>query len=250
MAGHSKFKNIMHRKGAQDKRKAKIFTKLVREIFVSAKTGVADPNFNSRLRAAIYAARAANMPKDKIENAINKASNPAETENYEEIRYEGYAHGGIALIVEALTENRNRTASDIRSTFTKFGGSLGETGSVSFMFARLGAITYPISKGSPEVFLETAIEAGADDCISDNEVYEILCQPESFQSIKDKFEYKFGACQAAEVGWRPTNTIMVNEEAAENVLKLIEALEDLDDVQSVSGNFELPESVLRKLQDE
>ncbi len=250
MAGHSKFKNIMHRKGAQDKKRAKMFTKLVREIYISAKSGIPDPNSNPRLRAAITAARNANMPKDRIENAISKAANPADSDNFEEIRYEGYGPGGIALIVEALTDNRNRTASDVRSAFTKHGGTLGETGSVSFMFNRVGIITYPADKSSAEVFLDAAIEAGANDVISDGETHEIICEPEHFNEIRDKFEHKFGAYLSAEVTWKPINTIMLSEEDAEKVLKLVDALEDNDDVQSVVGNFELPETILKKLDDE
>ena len=250
MAGHSKFKNIMHRKGAQDNKRAKMFTKLVREIYVAAKSGLPEPDSNPRLRAAINAARIANMPKDRIENAISKATNPGDADNFEEIRYEGYGSGGVAIIVEALTDNRNRTASDVRSTFTKHGGTLGETGSVSFMFSRVGVITYPASKGSVEVFLDAAIEAGANDSISDEETHEIICDPESFNEVRDKFEHKFGACLSAEITWKPNNTIMLNEESAEKIIKMVDALEDNDDVQSVVGNFEFPETILNKFKNE
>ncbi|MBA8666400.1 YebC/PmpR family DNA-binding transcriptional regulator [Holosporaceae bacterium 'Namur'] len=250
MAGHSKFKNIMHRKGAQDNKRAKMFTKLVREIYVAAKSGLPEPDSNPRLRAAINAARIANMPKDRIENAISKATNPGEADNFEEIRYEGYGSGGVAIIVEALTDNRNRTASDVRSAFTKHGGTLGETGSVSFMFSRVGVITYPANKGSAEVFLDTAIEAGANDSISDEEIHEIICDPENFNEIRDKFEHKFGTCLSAEITWKPNNTIMLNEESAEKIIKMVDALEDNDDVQSVVGNFEFPETILNKFKNE
>ncbi len=240
----------MHRKGAQDKKRAKMFTKLVREIYVSAKSGIADPNSNPRLRAAINAARSANMPKDRIENAISKATNPADSDNFEEIRYEGYGPAGTALIVEALTDNRNRTASEVRAAFTKYNGSLGETGSVNFMFTRVGLITYPASKGSADIFLEAAIEAGANDCQTDEESHEIICEPESFHEVREWFEQKFGAYQSAEITWLPINTVMLDEENAEKVLKLVDALEESDDVQSVVGNFELPESILNKYKDE
>lgn len=248
MAGHSKFKNIMHRKGAQDKKRAKLFTKLIREIIVATKSGLPDPDSNSRLRAAISAARVANMPKDKIENAINKANNPAEEENYEEIRYEGYAPGGVAMIVEALTDNRNRTASEIRAAFTKFGGSLGETGSVSFMFKRLGQIVYPVNKESTEAFFEASLEFNADDYTSDNQEHTIICSPDHFHEIKEKFEYKFGAPTSAEIIWQPINLIQVNDQQAEKIMKMIEILEDCDDVQNITGNYEFSQKFMEKLE--
>lgn len=250
MAGHSKFKNIMHRKGAQDKKRAKMFTKLVKEIYVAAKSGLPDANSNPRLRAAINAARAANMPKDRIENAISKATNPGEADNFEEIRYEGYGPGGVAIIVEALTDNRNRTASDVRAAFTKHNGTLGETGSVSFMFSRVGIITYPANKGSAEVFLDAAIEFGANDSISDEETHEIICDPENFNDVRESFEQKFGAYLSAEITWKPNDTVMLNEENAEKIIKLVDVLEDNDDVQSVVGNFEFSEVTLNKLKNE
>jgi YebC/PmpR family DNA-binding regulatory protein len=248
MAGHSKFKNIMHRKGAQDKKRAKLFTKLVREIIVATKSGLPDPDSNSRLRAAIFAARVANMPKDKIESAINKASNPAEEDNYEEIRYEGYAPGGVAIIVEALTDNRNRTASEVRAAFTKFGGSLGETGSVSFMFQRLGQIVYPADKGSAEVFFEAALEFNADDCTSDDEEHTIICSPDHFHEVKEKLEHKFGAPISAEIIWQPNNLVAVNDEQAEKIIKMLDALEDCDDVQNITGNYEFSQKFMEKLE--
>lgn len=247
MAGHSKFKNIMHRKGAQDAKRAKLFTKLVREIIASCRVGQPDPNFNPRLRAAMAAARAANLPKDRIENAIKKGSNPQDGENYEEIRYEGYAPGGIAIIVEALSDNRNRTASDVRSIFTKAGGSLGETGSVSFMFDRIGLIEYPVAVATTDIMFEAATDAGADDCISYDEIHEIICSPDSFNEVRDNLAAKFGDAETSRLSWKPQNLINVTGEQAEKLYKMIEALENSDDVQHVCGNYEFSNEVLEKL---
>ena len=241
MAGHSKFKNIMHRKGAQDAKRGKLFTRLTKEIFIAAKISP-DRDSNPRLRSAIAAAKASNVPKDKIETAIAKASNPADNSNYEEIRYEGYASGGIAIIVEAMTDNKNRTVSGVRSAFTKYGGNLGESGSVSYMFDRLGTIIYKASSGSEEDFLEATIEAGGDDCTSDPEYHEIICSPANFHSVREALEIKFGTPESSEIMWRPKSPTSLNEEQATNILKLLDILEEHEDVQSVVGNFILSEA--------
>lgn len=247
MAGHSKFKNIQHRKGAQDKKRAKIFTRLVREIITAAKSGQADPEFNPRLRTAINAARTMNLPKERIERALHQASSQ-DTDNYEEIRYEGYAPGGIAIIVEALTDNRNRTASEVRAAFSKHGGNLGETGSVSFMFDHLGMISYPASAGTPEAMLEAAIEAGAEDVASDETEHTIYTEKEDYAAVLESISQKFNAPEEACIGWKPQNTIMISDiEKAEKILKLIDTLEESDDVQKVYGNFEFSEEVSEKL---
>lgn len=247
MAGHSKFKNIMHRKGAQDKKRAKLFTKLVRELLVAAAAGP-DPIFNPRLRLAILAAREANLPKDKIDNAIKKASTPADTDQYEEIRYEGYGSSGTALIVETLTDNRNRTASDVRSTFSKFGGSLAETGSVSYMFKRLGILLYESSTISDDDALEAAIEAGADECISHEGQHEIICSPDSLHAIREQLETKLGEPRTTKLIWQADNQITLNLAQAISILKLIDALEESDDVQNVWGNFIIPDEVMEKIE--
>jgi YebC/PmpR family DNA-binding regulatory protein len=226
MAGHSKFKNIMHRKGRQDAVRARMFAKFAREITVSARLGLPDPNMNPRLRAAIQAARAENMPKDNIERAVKKALG-GDTENYEEIRYEGYAPGGVAVIVEALTDNRNRTAPEVRSYFAKSGGALAETGAVSFMFDHVGQIEFEAPAASEDAMMEAAIEAGADDVSTSEE--------------------KFGEPRKAEFVWRPQTMIAVDDEAAEKIMKLIDALEDNDDVQKVYSNAEFSDAFLAKL---
>jgi len=246
MAGHSQFKNIMHRKGRQDAVRSKLFSKLAREITVSAKMGLPDPNMNARLRAAILAARAENMPKDNIERAIKKAAG-ADTENYEEIRYEGYGPGGVAVIVEALTDNRNRTASEVRSFFTKSGGNLGETGSVSFMFDRVGVIAFDAAKADGDAMMEAAIEAGADDVSSDEDGHEVVCAAESLAEVQKALEAKFGEPRKAALVWRPQNTIAVDDETGEKLLRLVENLEDNDDVQTVTANFELSDALMAKL---
>jgi YebC/PmpR family DNA-binding regulatory protein len=248
MAGHSKFKNIQHRKGAQDKKRAKIFTRLVREIITAAKSGQADPDFNPRLRTAINAARTMNLPKERIERALQQASNPQDSNNYEEIRYEGYAPGGIAIVVEALTDNRNRTASEVRAAFSKHGGNLGETGSVSFMFDNIGMITYPASIGGEEIILEAAIEAGASDVESDEEFHNIYTAKEDYANVLENISSKFGSPEEACIGWKPQNTIQITDkEKAEKILKLIDTLEESDDVQKVYGNFEFSDEISQLL---
>lgn len=246
MAGHSQFKNIMHKKGKQDALRSKLFSKLAREITVAAKLGMPDPAMNPRLRLAVQAARAENMPKDNIERAIKKASG-GDSENYDEVRYEGYAPGGVAVIIEALTDNRNRTAGEIRSYFTKAGGSLAETGAVSFMFDHVGSIEYPLSVGSEDAVMEAAIEAGADDVVTGNETYEIFTSLEAFSEASKALEAKFGEAKKAKLIWKPQNTIAVDDEAGEKILKLIGNLEDNDDVQNVFANFEISDALMAKL---
>ena len=246
MAGHSQFKNIMYRKGAQDKKRSKMFSKLAREITAAAKTGLPDPAMNPRLRSAVLAARAQNMPKDNIERAIKK-SQEAGGEDYAEIRYEGFGPGGAGVIVEALTDNRNRTASEVRSIFSKHGGNLGETGAVSFGFSRVGEIEYPLSAGSAEAMLEAAIEAGAEDCETDKDGHWLTTSVEAFHDVSAALEAKFGPAKSASIVWRPQNTVEVDEEKGEKLLKLIEALEDSDDVQAVYANFDMNEKVMEKL---
>ncbi len=247
MAGHSKFKNIQHRKGAQDKKRAKIFTKLVREILTAASLGSPDPNSNSRLRNAVLAARAQNLPKERIDRAISQASGE-NNENYTEMRYEGYAPGGIAIIVEALTDNKNRTASDVRAAFTKFGGNLGETGSVNFMFEHLGFIYYPASIGSEDQILEQALEAGADDISSDTESHVIYTSIENFSSCLESLNNKYGPPEESYIGWKPQVQVTISEqEKAEKLLKLVDLLEENDDVQRVFGNYELSDEIYEQL---
>ncbi len=248
MAGHSQFKNIMHRKGAQDKKKAKIFNKLGREITVAAKSGQPDPEVNPRLRNAIIAAREANMPNDRIKRAIEQANpNSADASSYDEMRYEGYGPGGVAVIVEALTDNRNRTAGEVRAAFAKNGGTLGETNSVSFMFSRVGVIVYPASAAGSDQMFEVAVEAGAENIESKDGLYDITARPEDFIAVREVLEKKFGAPQEAGVIWRPMNTVKLNTDQAEDMISLIESLEDNDDVQNVFSNFEMDESVMERL---
>ncbi len=246
MAGHSQFKNIMHRKGKQDKVRSKVFGKLAREITVAAKLGQPDPAFNPRLRAAILAARAENMPKDNIERAIKKAAGN-DGENYEEIRYEGYGPGGVAVIVEALTDNRNRAASDIRSYFTKSGGNLGETGSVAFMFDRLGVIEYDAKASTDDVMLEAAIDAGADDVASGDNGHEVYASQETFREVAKALEAKFGEPRKAALTWKPQNTIVVDDETGEKLFKLLDLLNEHDDVQNVYANFEVSDTLAAKM---
>ncbi|MCE2992703.1 MAG: YebC/PmpR family DNA-binding transcriptional regulator [Alphaproteobacteria bacterium] len=246
MAGHSQFKNIMHRKGAQDAKRAKLFTKVLREVTVAAKIN-ADVEHNPRLRNAIQAARIINTPKDRIENAINKASKPLEGGDFDEIRYEGYGPGGVALIVEALTDNRNRTASEVRSAFTKFGGQMGETGSVSFMFKRVGVILYPIDAGSPETFLEATIEGNGSDCLSKDGYHEIICEPELLNEVRQFLEEKFGIAESCSLTWKPTTITMLSDTDGEKLLKMLDAFDNCDDVQNVIGNFELSEKLMKQL---
>jgi YebC/PmpR family DNA-binding regulatory protein len=246
MAGHSQFKNIMHRKGRQDAQKSKLFGKLAREITVAAKLGVPDPSMNPRLRAAIVAARQENMPKDNIERAIKKAIG-GDSETYDEIRYEGYGPGGVAIIVEALTDNRNRAASDIRSFFTKAGGNLAETGAVSFMFDRTGAIEYDRSVASDDAMLDAGIEAGADDVISSESGHEIFASQDTFREVAKALEAKFGEPRKAALTWKPQNTVAVDDETGEKLLKLMEALNEHDDVQNVYANFEVSDALVAKM---
>ena len=246
MAGHSQFKNIMHKKGKQDAIRSKLFSKLAREITVAAKMGLPDPNMNARLRAAVLAAKAENMPKDNIERAIKKASG-ADAENYDEVRYEGYAPGGVAVIIEGLTDNRNRTAGEVRSYFTKAGGALAETGAVSFMFDRVGLIEFDKKVASEDAMMEAGIEAGADDVVTTEETHEIITTVESLRDVAKALEEKFGDSRKAALVWRPQNTIKVDDEAGEKILKLVNALEDNDDVQNVYANFEISDARVAKL---
>jgi YebC/PmpR family DNA-binding regulatory protein len=246
MAGHSQYKNIMHRKGRQDAVKSKLFGKLAREITVSAKLGVPDPAMNPRLRAAIIAARAENMPKDNIERAIKKASG-GDGENYEEIRYEGYGPGGAAVIVEVLTDNRNRTAGEVRATFTKSGGNLAETGAVAFMFDHVGVTEYDAKAASADAMFEAALEAGADDVASNENGHEIYAAPDKFGSVTKALEQKFGEPRKASLVWRPQNTVAVDDEQGEKLLRLIESLNDSDDVQNVYANFEVSDALVEKM---
>ena len=245
MAGHSKFKNIQHRKGAQDKKRAKIFGRLIKELTVAARGGT-DPSANPRLRTALAAARAANMPKDNIERVIKKAEG-GEGEIYDEIRYEGYGPGGAALIVEAMTDNKNRTASEVRAAFSKFGGSLGETGSVSFMFDRVGQIIFPADAADADSMFEAALEAGADNVESDDDGHEITCATEDYNSVVESLESSFGAPAESGLVWKPQNTIEVNEDQAGTLIRLLDTLDDNDDVQNVSSNFDISDEIMAKL---
>jgi YebC/PmpR family DNA-binding regulatory protein len=247
MAGHSQFKNIMYRKGAQDKKRAKVFTKIIRELTTAARRGLPDPAANPRLRAAVLAARQANMPKDTVDRAIKRGSGGGGDEAYEEVRYEGYGPGGTAIIVEALTDNRNRTASEVRAAFTKAGGTLGETNSVSFMFDRLGEISYPSSIATTDDMLEAVIEAGADNVESDAEQHVVTSAPEDFNAVRDALESRFGPADSARLMWRPKTTSTIEEETAATLFKLLETLEDSDDVQNVYANFEVAEEVMARL---
>ncbi len=246
MAGHSQFKNIMHRKGRQDSVRSKMFSKLAREITVAAKAGLPDPAMNASLRLAIQNAKAQSMPKDNIDRAIKKAAG-SDGENYEQIRYEGYGPGGTAVIVEALTDNRNRTASNVRSTFTKAGGALGETGSVSFSFDHVGEITYKLAVGDADKVMEAAIEAGADDVTTDEDGHTIICGFEALNEVSKALESALGEAETVKIVWKPQNTVPVDEEKAVSVMKLIDVLEDDDDVQAVYSNFEVSDEVMAKL---
>jgi len=246
MAGHSQFKNIMHRKGRQDAARSKIFSKLAREITVAAKSGLPDPAMNPRLRLAVQNAKAQSMPKDNIERAIKKASG-GDADNYEEVRYEGYGPGGVALIVEALTDNRNRTASNVRSAFTKSGGALGETGSVGFMFDRVGEIVYSAEAGSEDVIMEAAIESGAEDVQSDAESHRITCAFEDIGEVSKALEDALGEAETVRPIWRPQTLTPIDEDKAESLMRLIANLEDDDDVQTVTANFDMSDDVMAKL---
>lgn len=248
MAGHSQFKNIMHRKGAQDAKRGKVFTKLIRELTISAKMGLPDPAANPRLRAAIQAARDANMPKDTVDRAIKRGAGGEGNENYEEVRYEGYGPGSVAVIIEALTDNRNRTASEIRTAFSKNGGNLGETNSVSFMFDRVGAIRYPAAAASADAMFEAALEAGADNVESDEDGHDVTCAPDDLNIVREALEAKFGAPSSARLDWRPqVSTPVTDEHTAQTLLKLLEVLEDNDDVQRVHANFDIAQDLMEKL---
>lgn len=246
MAGHSQFKNIMYRKGAQDAKRARTFAKIAREIIVSAKMGP-DPSSNPRLRAAMALARASNMPKDNVDRAMKKALGGEDTANYEEVRYEGYGPGGTALIVESLTDNRNRTASEVRSAFTKSGGNLGESGSVSFMFDHIGLVKLPKSVGSFEDIFEKAVEAGADNLEEEEDCYEVITSLDDFGGVRDTLMSSYPDILESKIIWRPTNLVVCDEEAATKILKLIDVLEDNDDVQNVYSNFDISEEILAKL---
>ena len=240
MAGHSQFKNIMHRKGAQDAKRAKVFTKIIRELTVASREGGADPSSNPRLRSAISSARESNMPKDTMERAIKRGAGGEDDTVYEEVRYEGYGPGGVAVIVECLSDNRNRTASDVRSTFSKLGGNLGETNSVSFMFNRKGFLRFPLACASSDAIFEAALEAGADDVITEEEGHTILCDPDAFSMVRDALTSKFGEAEPARLTWVSKTTTPIAGDAAKSLLKLIDTLEDNDDVQFVFSNEEFP----------
>ncbi|MEP7221595.1 MAG: YebC/PmpR family DNA-binding transcriptional regulator [Novosphingobium sp.] len=253
MAGHSKFKNIMHRKGAQDKKRSAQFSKLSREITVAAKMGMPDPDMNPRLRAAVNAAKALSVPKDNIQRAIDKASK-GDGENYEEVRYEGYGPGGVALIVEALTDNRNRTATNVRTAFAKNGGNLGASGAVSHGFDRLGLIEYPGKAGDEDTVLEAAIEAGADDVESDMGdgdenpgSHQIWVAVDALHPVARELEKTLGEAEAVKLAWRPGLKVEVGESDAATLFKLIDVLDDDDDVQAVWGNYEVSDEVMEKL---
>ncbi len=247
MAGHSHAKNVMHQKGKTEAKRAKIFAKLAREIMVSSKQGLPDPAHNPRLRAAVLEARKNNMPRDRIERAI-KSGQPGSNEgaNYEEVRYEGYGPGGIALIVEALTDNRNRTAAELRMLFSKNGGSMGESGSVAFMFTRVGEIVFPAATASADAMLEAVIEAGGDNVESDAISHVVTCSVEDFGMVRSALEAKFGDPESAKLSWAPKTETMVTGDAAQALLKLVELLEDNDDVQNVVGNYTIPDEDLEK----
>jgi YebC/PmpR family DNA-binding regulatory protein len=247
MAGHSKFKNIMHRKGAQDKKRAKLFTKLIKDLQVATRSGLPDPEMNPSLKAAVIAANAANMPKDNIERAIKRASGEGEGEAFEEIRYEGYGPGGVAIIVDSLTDNRNRTASEVRAAFTKHGGSLGETNSVSFQFDRVGSVIYPVEACDADAMFEAALEAGATDVESSEVGHEVTCAPDDLHAVRAALEQKFGLAEEGTLTWKPQNTVPVGEDKVQQLFKLLEALEDNDDVQTVSANFDVDDDVMATL---
>ena len=246
MAGHSKFKNIMYRKGAQDKKRSAMFSKLARELTVAAKSGLPDPDANPRLRAAVLAARAQSMPKDNIQRAIDKASG-GEAENYEEVRYEGFGPGGVALIVEALTDNRNRTATNVRTIFSKNGGNLGASGSVSHGFERLGLVTYPAAAGSADAVFEAATEAGAEDVESGEEGHEVWTAVDDLHAVARALEAALGPPDGVGLAWRPQASVDISGDDAEQLVKLVETLEEDDDIQTVWGNYEMSEEVMERL---
>jgi len=246
MAGHSHAKNVMFKKTKANAQRSKLFSKLAREIIVASKAGLPDPDHNARLRAAVAAARAQSVPRDVIERAIKKGQG-GDAESYDEIRYEGYGPGGVALVVECLTDNRVRTAADVRAAFSKFGGALGETGSVGFMFDRFGVMVYPLSKGSADAMLEVALEVGADEVDTNEEEHEFLCAPDNFTAVRDALEAKLGPAASSGMFFRPQATNLVPDSVGETLVKLIDVLEDNDDVQRVTGNYELSEALMAKL---
>ena len=247
MAGHSKFKNIMHRKGAQDKKRSALFSKLSREITVAARSGLSDPAMNARLRAAVIAARAGGMPKDNIERSIKKAEG-GDGENYEEVRYEGFGPGGVSLIVETLTDNRNRTATNVRTIVSKNGGNLGASGSVRHGFDRMGLITYPAGAGSADKVFEAALEAGAEDVVSSEDGHEIWTAQDTLHEVARALEPALGEAEGTKLAWRPQTSVTVDDEAAAGqLMKLIDALDDDDDVQAVWANFDVPDEVMERL---
>ena len=247
MAGHSKWANIQHRKGKQDSKRAQLFAKLGREITVASKMGGGDPDMNPRLRLALTTARSQSMSKDAIERAILKGTGGGMSEDYVQIRYEGYGVGGVAVIVEALTDNKNRTAGEVRAAFTKNNGNMGETGSVGFLFDRLGEIVYPASKASADAMFEAVIDAGAENVESGADYHEITCAPDDFAAVREALVQKFGEPERSALIWKPNVTAQVSEEQAVSVLKLIDALEDNDDVQHVTTNFEVSDEIMEKL---
>jgi YebC/PmpR family DNA-binding regulatory protein len=246
MAGHSQFKNIMHRKGKQDKERSKAFAKLSRELTVAAKSGLPDPAHNPRLRSAIIAAKQESMPKDNIDRAIQKAVGGG-GENYDEVRYEGRGPGGVALIVQALTDNRNRTSADVRAAFSKYGGAMAENGSVSFMFDHVGVIAYPPQKGGEDAMLEVALDAGADECVTSVDGHEFISALESYASVREALEVRLGAPASAAIVWRPKDSVAVADDAGEQLIKMIDALDDHDDIQTVYGNYEFSDALMKKL---
>ncbi len=247
MAGHSKWANIQHRKGKQDKLRAKAFTKVGREIIVAAKLGGGDPDMNPRLRLAISKAKAVNMPNDRIKRAIETGAGGADQTNYEEVRYEGYGAGGVAIVVDALTDNRARTFAEVRTAFGKFGGNLGEEGSVGFMFDRMGQIIYPLDKASGDEMFEAAVEAGAENCETDESFHIITTGMEDLAAVRDALEPKFGEAEKAELIWQPNTMSEINEDQASTMMKLVEALEDDDDVQVVTTNMDVSDDIMEKL---
>ena len=247
MAGHSKWANIQHRKGKQDKLRAKAFTKVGREIIVAAKLGGGDPEMNPRLRLAISKAKAVNMPNDRIKRAIDTGAGNSDQTNYEEVRYEGYGMGGVAIVVDALTDNRARTFAEVRTAFTKQSGNLGEEGSVGFMFDRVGIILYPKDKASVDDMFEAAVEAGAENCESEDEFHSITTSMEDLAAVRDALEAKYGEAEKAELIWQPNTMSEVNEDQASNIMRLVEALEDDDDVQVVTTNMDISDEIMEKL---
>ena len=246
MAGHSQFKNIMYRKGAQDAKRSKIFSKLSREITVAARCGLAEPDKNPRLRAAIQSARKMSMPKDNIERAIKRAQG-GDAETFEEVRYEGFGPGGAAIIVDGLTDNRNRTAADVRSAFQKHGGNLGATGSVSYMFDRVGSIRYPADAGTVDEVFEAALDAGADDCVTTDDGHEIYCSADALNSVREALEARLGEAEESGLVWRPQSTVSITADQAAPLFRLLDALDDNDDVQKVFSNFDVADDVMRGL---